>query len=42
VDRSNDTEDGFCKEVKHGFIQFPKYNMKILLGEGSEKSREKR
>jgi hypothetical protein len=32
-DKSDDTRDSFYEELEHVFNQFPKYHMKILLGE---------
>jgi exonuclease III len=32
-DKSDDVKDSFCEELGHVFDQFPRYNMKILLGD---------
>jgi hypothetical protein len=32
-DKSDDREDSFCEEPRHIFDQFPRYSMKILLGD---------
>jgi hypothetical protein len=40
-DKSDDVKDSFYEELGHVFVQFPRYNMKILLGNFSVKvSRE--
>jgi hypothetical protein len=36
-DTSDDTMDSFCEELGHVFDQFPRYNMKILLGDFNAK-----
>jgi exonuclease III len=36
-DKSDDVKDRFCEELGHVFDQFPRYNMKILLGDFSAK-----
>jgi hypothetical protein len=38
-DKCDDTKDGFYGELEHVFDQFPKYHMKILLGDFNEKVR---
>ena len=32
-DKSDDSKDSFYKELEQGFDHFPRYNMKILLGD---------
>jgi hypothetical protein len=32
-DNIDDEKDGFCMELEHMFNKFPKYHMKILLGD---------
>jgi hypothetical protein len=36
-DKSDKVEDNFYKETGHVFNQFPRYNMKILLGDFNTK-----
>jgi len=36
-DKSDDAKDGFYKQLEHVFFQFPKYHMKIILGDFSAK-----
>jgi hypothetical protein len=36
-DKSDDVKDSFCEELGLGFDQFPRYDMKILLGDFSLK-----
>jgi hypothetical protein len=36
-DKSNDKKDSFYEEQERVFDQFPKYHMKILLGDLNEK-----
>jgi exonuclease III len=36
-DKSDDVKDGFCVEIGRVFDQFPRYNMKILLGDFNAK-----
>jgi hypothetical protein len=36
-DERDDTEDSFWKELEHVFDQFPKYQMKIMLGDFNAK-----
>jgi len=38
-DKSDDTKDSFYEELEHVFNQFPKYHMKILLGDFNAKVR---
>jgi hypothetical protein len=33
VHKGNDVKDSFCEELGHVFDQFPRYDMKILLGD---------
>jgi hypothetical protein len=35
--KNDDVKDSFCEELGHVFHQFPRYNMKILLGNFSAK-----
>jgi hypothetical protein len=40
-DKGDDVKDSFCEEIGHGFYQFPRYDMKMLLGDLNAKvSRE--
>jgi hypothetical protein len=32
-DKTDDVKDGFYEELEHIFGKFPKYHMKILLGD---------
>jgi hypothetical protein len=32
-DKTNDVNDSFFEELEHMFGEFPKYHMKILLGD---------
>jgi hypothetical protein len=32
-DKGDDVKDSFCGELGHVFVQFPRYNMKMLLGD---------
>jgi exonuclease III len=32
-DESDDTKDSFLEELEHVFVHFPKYHMKVLLGD---------
>jgi hypothetical protein len=36
-DKTDDVKDSFYEELEHVFDKFPKYHMKILLGEFSAK-----
>jgi hypothetical protein len=36
-DKGDDVKDSFCEELGHVFDQFPRYNMKILLGDFNAK-----
>jgi exonuclease III len=36
-DKIDDTKDRFCEELEHVFDKFPKYHMKILLGDFNAK-----
>jgi hypothetical protein len=36
-DRGDDVKDSFCEEIGHVFDQFPRYGMKILLGDFNAK-----
>jgi hypothetical protein len=36
-DKCDNTKDSFFEELEHVFNQFPKYRMKILLGDFSAK-----
>jgi hypothetical protein len=36
-DKSDDMKDSFCKELVRVFDPFPKYHMKILLGDFNAK-----
>jgi hypothetical protein len=36
-DKSNDVKDSFYEELGRVFVQFPRYDMKILLGDFSAK-----
>jgi hypothetical protein len=36
-DKTDDVKDSFCEELEHVFDKFPKYLMKILLGDFSAK-----
>jgi exonuclease III len=36
-DKSDDVKDSFCEELGRVFDQFPRYNMKILLGDFNAK-----
>jgi hypothetical protein len=36
-EKSDDSEDIICKELEHVFIHFPKYHIKILLGDFNAK-----
>jgi hypothetical protein len=36
-DKSDDTKDNFCEELECLLEQFPKYNMKIFLGDFNAK-----
>jgi hypothetical protein len=36
-DKCGDTKDCFYEELEHVFDEFPKYHMKILLGDFSTK-----
>jgi hypothetical protein len=40
-DKSNDVKDRFCEELGHVLDQFPRYDMKILLGDFNEKAGRK-
>jgi hypothetical protein len=40
-DKSDDTKDSFYKELEYVFILFPKYHVKILLGDFKQKKEEK-
>jgi len=35
--KGDDTKDSFCEELEHGFDQFPKYHVKLLLGDFNAK-----
>ena len=39
-EKSDDSKDRFCEELEQVFDHFPKYNMKILLGDFNKKCRE--
>jgi hypothetical protein len=41
-DKSDDVKDSFYDESGHVFGQFPRYDMKILLGDFNAKSRQER
>jgi hypothetical protein len=36
-EKSDDSEDRICKELKQVFVHFPKYHIKILLGDFNAK-----
>ena len=36
-EKSNDSKDSFCEELEQVFYHFPKYDMKILLGDFNAK-----
>ena len=36
-EKSDDSKDGFYEELEQVFDYFPKYNMKILLGDSNAK-----
>jgi hypothetical protein len=36
-DKTDDVKDSFCEELEHVFDKFPKYHMKILLGDFNAK-----
>ena len=36
-EKSDDSKESFYEELKQGFYRFPKYHMKILLGDFNEK-----
>jgi hypothetical protein len=36
-DKTDDVKDSFYEELKHMFDKFPKYHMKILLGDFNDK-----
>ena len=36
-DKSDDSKDSFYEELEQGFDHFPKYHVKILLGDFNEK-----
>jgi hypothetical protein len=36
-DKNDDVKDSFYEELEHAFHKFPKYNMKILLGDFNAK-----
>jgi hypothetical protein len=38
-DEIDDMKDRFCKELEHVFDKFPKYHIKILLGDFNDKIR---
>jgi len=38
-DKSDDIKDSFYEELEHVFNQFPKYHLKILLGDFNTKVR---
>ena len=40
-EKSYDSKDGFCEELKQVFDRFPNYHMKNLLGDFNEKWRER-
>ena len=41
-EKSDDSKDSFYEELEHVLDYFPKYNIKILLGDFSAKSEERK